>query len=97
MYAVRSGFTIECVSDAFSSSILSAGSLFKSEVATIKSTFGWVAVVVPHVPLYIIILGGSILVTNEMVASECLTGCDALFDKAGPNKVELGQYSASCL
>lgn len=97
MYSVRSGFALECVSDALRDAILSVGTSFEPVNAKIEPAYEWFSVIVPQVPLYIRTLEVRILVTSEMVANECLAVSGAAPEPVRPNKTQLGRYSTSWL
>lgn len=95
MTQVRSGLAIEYTSGALRESMLRVGSSMEMEKVTIKSSSEWMSVIVPHVPLFIRTLDGSIEVTSEMVKMECQAVYGVTSIQVRPNKFKLGQYSTS--
>ena len=95
MTQVRSGLAIECASDALRETILSVGASLQKEDITIEPASDWTSVMVPHVPVNIRTLDGRIVVTSEMVKTECQSVCGVAPIQARPNDIKLGQYSTS--
>lgn len=97
MYQVRSGLAFECVSDALRDSILRTAPSFLEENITLEAASDWTSVIAPNVPLYLKALDSRILVTNDMIKSECLSVCGVEPVQVRPTQVKLGQYSTSWL
>ncbi|KHJ32619.1 putative eka-like protein [Erysiphe necator] len=90
--SLRSGYAIECVSDALRDTILSFGKSLGDTDAIIEAASDWTSELVPNVPLSIRTLDSNVIVTSEMVANECLAVCGMLPIQLRPMKSSIGQF-----
>lgn len=92
LYSVRSGYAIECVSDALRDTILTAGKSLGDANAIIEAASNWTSVLLPSIPLSIRTLDSNVIVTSEMVANECLAVFGMLPIQLRPMKSSTGQF-----
>ncbi|KHJ31413.1 putative eka-like protein [Erysiphe necator] len=97
LYSARSGYAIECVSDALRDTILTAGKSLGDTDAIIEAASDWTSLLVPNVPLRIRTLDSNVIFTSEMVANECLAVCGMLAIQLRPMKSSTGQIYTSWL
>ncbi|KHJ31314.1 putative eka-like protein [Erysiphe necator] len=97
LYSVRSGYAIECVSDALRDTVFTAGKSLGDTDAIIEAASDLTSLLLPNVPLSIRTLDSNVIVTSEMVANECLAVCGMLPIQLRPMKSSTGQFYTSWL